>query len=196
MPTLINNACDKNIENYIVVFEHVLSDNFCDGLVSEFKDSEEWNATLVGADARVNRDVRNADTISLSTRSVVQKNPKCREKIEQTLYRTAGEVLRKYQTQFPYCRIVEGMGFELLRYREGGYYKLHTDSFKKVPRALSCSFTLNDDFVGGDWSFFCGEKIVHPGKGSAVVFPSNFLFPHEITEVTSGTRYSVVTWMI
>jgi predicted 2-oxoglutarate/Fe(II)-dependent dioxygenase YbiX len=29
-----------------------------------------------------------------------------------------------------------------------------------------------------------------------VLFPSSFMFPHEILEVTSGTRYAVVTWMI
>jgi predicted 2-oxoglutarate/Fe(II)-dependent dioxygenase YbiX len=65
-----------------------------------------------------------------------------------------------------------------------------------VPRSLSCSFALNDDFGGGDWSFFCGDYALRPPKGSAVLFPSNFLFPHEILEVTGGTRYAVVTWML
>ncbi|CDS50266.1 hypothetical protein [Polaromonas sp. CG9_12] len=196
MPTLTNNALDKNIENYIVVFENVLTDAFCDGVLAEFSHADEWNSALVGTQATVDRNIRNADAISLSTPSVVQKNPKCREIIEETFYRACGGVLRRYQTTFPFCRVVEGMGFELLRYSAGGYYKTHTDSFKKVPRALACSFALNDDFAGGDWSFFCGDKKIRPPKGSVVVFPSNFLFPHEITEVISGTRYSVVTWMI
>ena len=30
--------------------------------------------------------------------------------------------------------------------------------------------------------------------GSAVCFPSNFTFPHEILPVTKGTRYALVTW--
>lgn len=196
MPTLINNALDKNIENYILVFENVLTDAFCDDVVAEFSHSNEWNSAQVGPQASVDRSIRNADTISLSTPSVVQKNPKCREKIEETLYRACGGVLRQYQASFPFCRIVEGMGFELLRYSPGGYYKIHTDSFKKVPRALACSFALNDNFSGGEYSFFFGDKMLRPAKGSAVVFPANFLFPHEITEVISGTRYSVVTWMI
>jgi predicted 2-oxoglutarate/Fe(II)-dependent dioxygenase YbiX len=26
------------------------------------------------------------------------------------------------------------------------------------------------------------------------LFPSNYLYPHRITPVTQGTRYSIVTW--
>ena len=196
MPTLTNNALDKNIENYIVVFENVLTDAFCDEVLAEFSHADEWNSALIGAQATTDRNIRNADAISLSTPSVVRRNPKRREKIEETLYGACSSVLRQYQAAFPFCRVVEGMGFELLRYGPGGYYKTHTDSFKKVPRALACSFALNDDFAGGEWSFFCGDKTVRPAKGAVVIFPSNFLFPHEITEVISGTRYSIVTWMI
>ncbi len=196
MPTSTKNVSEKNLDNYIVVYENLLSPDFCDQLVHEFQHPDEWNSALVGAQANVDRNIRDADVISLSSRLVKQKNVKTRTKIEETLYTACTAAIRKYQATFPFCRIVEGMGFELLRYQLGGYYRLHTDSFNKVPRALACSFALNDDFSGGEWAFFCGEKTIKPSKGSAVLFPSNFLFPHEIKEVTQGTRYSVVTWMI
>lgn len=196
MLTSTKNAIEKDLDSYIVVYENLLSPDFCDEVIHEFQDDNEWNSALVGAQASVDRNIRNADVISLSSRAVKQKNAKSRAKIEETLYGACATALRKYQAAFPFCRIVEGMGFELLRYDAGGYYRVHTDSFKKVPRALACSFALNDDFSGGEWGFFCGEKTVKPGKGSAVLFPSNFLFPHEIKEVTQGTRYSIVTWMI
>src|SRR5690606_31761239 len=121
---------------------------------------------------------------------------KVRERIDTTLYRACGDVIRRYQQRFPFCRVVEGTGFELLRYETGGFYAVHTDSFKRVPRELAFSFSLNDDFEGGEWSFFCGGKLLAPAKGSVVVFPSNFMFPHEILPVRRGVRYSVVTWMI
>ena len=205
MPTSIKNGPDRAADNaldtnhlhsYVIVVENALSRDFCDAVLAEFKDSDEWDAARVSAQVKVDRSIRNADVISLSIGAVLQKNPKAREKIESTLYSASRDSLRQYQALFPYCRIVEGMGFELLRYPTGGFYRTHTDSFKKVPRALACSFSLNDDFEGGEWSFFCGQKTVRPPKGAAVLFPSNFLFPHEITEVISGTRYSVVTWMI
>ncbi len=196
MLTSTKNGIEKDLDSYIVVYENLLTPDFCAEVIHEFQGDGEWNSALVGAQSDVDRNIRNADVISLSSRSVKQKNARTRTKIEETLHAACAAALRKYLAQFPFCRIVEGMGFELLRYHTGGFYRVHTDSFKKVPRALACSFALNDDFSGGEWGFFCGEKTVKPGKGSAVLFPSNFLFPHEIKEVTQGTRYSIVTWLI
>ena len=39
-------------------------------------------------------------------------------------------------------------------------------------------------------------KQLNKDKGSAVVFPSNFMFPHEVEKVTSGVRYSIMTWIL
>tara|TARA_A100001201_G_scaffold89209_4_gene78172 strand:+ start:18140 stop:18721 length:582 start_codon:yes stop_codon:yes gene_type:complete len=51
---------------------------------------------------------------------------------------------------------------------------------------------LNDDFEGGE---FLMRNIHLPmKKGHMIVFPSLFLFDHEVKPVTSGTRYSFVTW--
>ena len=33
-------------------------------------------------------------------------------------------------------------------------------------------------------------------KADAIMFPSNFMYPHEIMPVTQGTRYSIITWFI
>jgi predicted 2-oxoglutarate/Fe(II)-dependent dioxygenase YbiX len=185
-----------HLRQYVVVLENVLSADFCDQLMAEFATSDEWKFARVGGQAEVDRDTRNVDVIELSQRSILQKNATVREVFEQTLYGAGLKAVRHYQALFPFCRIVEGRGFELLRYHTGGFYRTHTDSFKRVPRSLSCSFALNDNFGGGDWSLFCGDYTLRPPKGSAVLFPSNFMFPHEILEVTSGTRYAVVTWMI
>ena len=41
-----------------------------------------------------------------------------------------------------------------------------------------------------------GLPTLEKKKGSAVVFPSNFMFPHEVQKVTSGNRYSIMTWIL
>jgi predicted 2-oxoglutarate/Fe(II)-dependent dioxygenase YbiX len=51
---------------------------------------------------------------------------------------------------------------------------------------------LNDEFTGGSTKIL-GEAVTL-SKGSAVIFPSNFMFPHEIEPVISGIRYSITTW--
>ena len=151
MPILTNSAFEKNIEDYIVVYDDVLKSDFCDGVVAEFAE-EEWRSTQVDESARVDRRIRNADAVSLSTPDVIQKNLGVRKKIEDTLFTACAGILRRYHARFPHSAVVEGMGFELLRYSPGGYYRVHTDSFKRVPRSLACSFTLNNDFEGGEWS--------------------------------------------
>jgi predicted 2-oxoglutarate/Fe(II)-dependent dioxygenase YbiX len=55
---------------------------------------------------------------------------------------------------------------------------------------------LNDEYEGGEFAFFDREIIIRGGKGSIVMFPSNFMFPHEVMPVTSGTRYSIITWYV
>ena len=62
--------------------------------------------------------------------------------------------------------------------------------------ALSCSILLNNEFEGGELGFWDNTFTVKPTKGSVVVFPSNFMYPHQVSKITKGTRYVIVTWLI
>jgi predicted 2-oxoglutarate/Fe(II)-dependent dioxygenase YbiX len=185
----------KNINDYIVVFENVMTHSLCDAILEEFSNEEEWQKTVVGS-GRVDDKIRTAETVVVSYPHVIEKNPKVRQKLDRYVFASAGLVIRKYNEKFPLCQIEEDSGYELLRYKEGQFYTQHIDSFKARPRAVSCSFALNDDFEGGEWGFFDREMVIKAPKGSAVLFPSNFMYPHEIMPVTKGTRYSIITWFI
>jgi len=39
------------------------------------------------------------------------------------------------------------------------------------------------------------DKEIKFKKGELVIFPSNFLYPHEVKLVTKGTRYTYVSWV-
>jgi predicted 2-oxoglutarate/Fe(II)-dependent dioxygenase YbiX len=185
----------KNIKDYIVVLENAMTHSLCDAILEEFNNEDEWQKTVVG-NGEVNGKIRNAETVVISYPHVIEKNLKVRKKLDNYIFASAGLVIKKYNEKFPLCRIEEDSGYELLRYKEGQFYTKHTDSFKARPRAVSCSFALNDDYEGGEWGFFDCEMVVKTPKGSAVLFPSNFMYPHEIMPVTKGTRYSIVTWFI
>jgi predicted 2-oxoglutarate/Fe(II)-dependent dioxygenase YbiX len=185
----------KNIDDYIVVIEGVVTHALCDAILDEFKAEEEWCKTTIGR-GEVREEVRSAETIVISFPHVIEKNPKVRQKLDKYLFASAGLAIKKYNEKFPLAKIEEDSGYELLRYKEGQFYVEHTDSFKQRPRAVSCSFALNDDYEGGEWAFFNREKIIKVPKGAAVLFPSNFMYPHEIMPVTKGTRYSVITWFV
>jgi hypothetical protein len=185
----------KNIEDYIIVFEDIIPNDLCDRILNEFCNSNEWSPTYIG-NGVVDTNVRNTNTIGLSLQSMIQRNPEIRKKIDDELFQHAGTAIKKYNELFPMAMIEQDSGYELLRYKEEQFYVQHTDSFMKQPRAVSCSFALNDDYEGGEFAFWDREKKVTLKKGSAILFPSNFMYPHEIMPVTKGTRYSIVTWFI
>lgn len=183
----------KNLNDYIVVMEDALPHSLCDAIIQEFGHDGEWSQTVIGS-GHVDRTIRSAETVVLSYPSVISKNLDIRQALDMRIFSAAADVILRYKEKFPLCRIQQDSGYELLRYQKGQFYTQHTDAFKDVPRAVSCSFALNDDYDGGEWGFFNRELVFKIPKGSAVLFPSNFLYPHEIMPVTSGTRYSIVTW--
>lgn len=185
----------KNIEDYIQVFDNVLSDELCDRILSEYANSNDWQPTIIGSGV-LDTKIRNTDTIGLSFQAVIQQNPEIRKALDEELFKAAATAIQKYNEVFPEARIEQDSGYELLRYNEGQFYIQHTDSFLKQPRAVSCSFAINDDYEGGEFAFWNREKKVFLKKGSVLMFPSNFMYPHEIMPVTKGTRYSIITWFI
>ena len=86
------------------------------------------------------------------------------------------------------------------RYQKGQTMRIHCDHIKtlfegevKGIPVLSIIINFNDDYKGGDLIFWDDYK-VDLGEGDVVVFPSLFLFPHRIEEVTENIRYSGVAW--
>ena len=53
---------------------------------------------------------------------------------------------------------------------------------------------LNDDYEGGEFAFFDRQLKYKLNKGDVLMFPSTFMYPHEVMPVTQGTRYSIITW--
>jgi len=184
----------KNINDYIVVFENIVTPDLCDALLQEYANSGEWIDTSTKGGIR--KDIRSATTILMSTNQIIAVNENVRRELDNCIYASAGLAINKYNEKFKEAHIEEDSGYELLRYETGQFYTQHTDSFKAAPRAVSCSFGLNDDYEGGEFAFFNREISIKVPKGAAVMFPSNFMYPHEILPVTKGIRYSIVTWFI
>jgi len=81
---------------------------------------------------------------------------------------------------------------------DNGFYEYHLDlTFEgrkpAFDRKVSCVALLSDpsEFTGGELMLM-GDT-VNLKKGSVVAFPS--FYPHKVTEVTQGTRYSMVSWL-
>jgi predicted 2-oxoglutarate/Fe(II)-dependent dioxygenase YbiX len=97
---------------------------------------------------------------------------------------------------------------QLLHYGAGGHYIPHVDAEtlytdedglelweKTLDRDISVVYFLNDDFEGGELFFPNLDLLIQPEAGTLVCFPSDHNYIHGVKPVTSGRRYSVVTWM-
>lgn len=184
----------SNLRDYILVFEKIVPDNLCLEILEEFNGDKHWQNA--GISRGMDRNIRRCDAINLTEDFIINQNQEKRKNIDNKLFNCAGEAIKNYNIKFPHAKIEGDSGYTLLKYQEGDFYTEHTDHFLQAPRTVSCSFALNDNYEGGEWAFFNREIVLKVPKGSAVMFPSNFMYPHEIMPVTSGIRYSIITWFI
>ena len=182
----------KNIEDYIKVFENIVPEELCDKIISEYENSHDWCDAII--ENGVEKNIRNCKIISISSTNIISKNQNLRKEIDDELYSVVSKIFVELNKEYSEISISTDSGYELLKYEKGGFYAQHTDNCIEIPRTISCSLCLNDDYDGGEFAFF-DRKLKHKiKKGSAIVFPSNFMYPHEILPVTKGTRYSIITW--
>lgn len=188
----------------VVKFVQSLSGGTCVDIVKElsegsFKLSEVYNADLTMKEASFFRSSFFCDP-SLETRARVRSSLSHAVK-----FHTESEpgVPRS---------LVLSERISYLRYdhTNSGHFLKHTDSayidasgnfvYTSPHRKVTTVTALNSDFEGGDFILHSvrdeqGNPIrVKLPVGSTVIFPSDIRFPHEVTPVTRGTRYTVVGW--
>ena len=186
-------AGTNTLEQYVKVFYDVVPEDLCDAIIEEYSNSNEWKLAETGGGLQT--DIRNVDEIGISDDLTIGDSALRRE-LDNRLFKSVESVSIKYQEEFKHYSINVDTGYNLLRYKEGQFYTQHTDSFVTQQRSLSCSLILNDDYEGGEFCFWDGTMMHRPPKGAALVFPSNFMYPHEIRKVTKGERYSIITWLV
>lgn len=108
--------------------------------------------------------------------------------------------LKSYASSFMHGAAVNSMSPPRLnRYQTGTLMRRHVDHIhslfdgqnKGIP-SVTILCALNSNYEGGE--LIVCDQTVKLAAGEVVVFPSCFLYPHEVLEVTSGTRYSFVSW--
>ena len=86
---------------------------------------------------------------------------------------------------------------QVLQYEKNQEYKFHHDTAdhkEKIEfyRTISVIVYLTDDFKGGGTSF--AHTSFKPEPGYALIFPSNWCYPHAGEPVTEGIKRVAVTW--
>jgi hypothetical protein len=191
---------NKNLEHYFFHRENFLDKDCCDDYVNELS-SVNW-------EKHVWYTARSDDLSSPSGDDepeyfgydlFTDKVRKINDDIIQKLHPVILEYIESFD--FDWFFSWEGYsGIKFIRYHPNQTMKNHWDQIqslfdgerKGVP-ILSIIGILNDDYEGGDLVMFEDKKI-YTKKGDLIIFPSNFLFPHQISPVIKGIRYSYVSW--
>ena len=193
-PLIKGYIMDRNIEKYLKVYQ-VLSEEDCIKTVKaleekdkEFQTHQFYNSTTGGYHSYEHE------------LSVAYSQIETKDLIMKEIWNT----LRKYVEDLDMNGwFVSWNGFSEVRfnrYRTDTQMKLHCDHIhsmfdgqrKGIP-TLSILGSLNNDYTGGELVFW-DDTVVELKAGEIMIFPSNFLYPHEVKLVTEGTRYSYVSW--
>lgn len=191
-------SSSAQLKDFIWYGKEVIDPDFCDYILNEYAESDLWEATRVGSGYDPNS--RRCSFIPTSEKNIIEQNPEIRQNIDDKLFEIVKNLVEDYKNNNPgspdELEIQEDSGYELLKYEVGDFYIQHTDSFKLEPRTLTIIMSMNDGYEGGEVALFDRELVYKLDAGDVLIFPSNFMYPHEILPVTSGTRYSMITWVV
>ena len=184
-----------NLEKYIHVYSNTIPFELCDQILNEYS-TEDWKPGTVN---NYNREKsRKCKVVLLSHEDTIQKNFHVRKNIDDNLYKIVHQSLDKYIKKcnaHGYVDVKCDSGYNLIKYDIGDYVTEHVDTYSGEHRTFSCSMILNDEYEGGELAFFECKYKLKTKKGDVVIFPSSFTYPHQVLPVTSGTRYSIITWI-
>ena len=179
-----------NVDSYIKYYKNVVAENLCNSLINYNFPYEASKYQTHDSGAIVKQERVKMSDAWIKKESVFYTAVKsCFE-----------EVIVKYKTDFPLFSVGRTTDFRINKYGKGGFMSRHVDNIHHshgqqygYPQ-VSALLYLNDDYDGGE--FYVADKKFCPIKGSAIIFQSNFMFPHEAKPVTKGTRWSIVTWLM
>jgi len=123
------------------------------------------------------------------------------------LFNKMAEIVARINTDKFQFNLSHIDAFQYTTYTEGSYYKWHIDgdvkdTFGPTHRKLGVSVVLSDpetEFTGGEFQIIASGNIdqitsTKVKKGDVLVFPA--FVPHQVTEVLSGKRKSLVCWVL
>jgi predicted 2-oxoglutarate/Fe(II)-dependent dioxygenase YbiX len=182
------------MKEYILEVKKVIPQVFCKKIISYF-DNDYDDAGTVGSG--VNKNIRNCLTRSLlEPKSLGERI--CLNAVKEKIF----DCVKHYKSQHQKLDIKKISQLDILRYDKNEFkagYNFHHDfGYDCSERHLSISICLNNEYEGGEFVFDIpgGHHTIPQNVGDAVVFPSNFMFPHQVNKITKGTRYALIGWVI
>jgi len=186
-----------DLRDYVRIYDNFLEANVCKNLIEKLSENDKWELhqfynSETKQNIRFDKELSVLDPDIPETREIDEKISVA---IRQYFGDWHGMMDKWYGGWNGYTKV------RYNRYDVGTKMKLHCDHIhsmfdgerKGIP-TLSILGSLNNDYEGGELIFWEKEKI-ELKTGQIMIFPSNFMYPHRVDEVTKGTRYSYVSWV-
>lgn len=184
------------IEDYVRVYKNSLSEDICKTAQKDFEKIPWHDHTFYNSVTDSSYKNKNDCKVSFDNVSVTREITDC-----------VGNSIVQYISDLglPYFKQMQGFSPVIFhKYNEFKSMEMHCDHIhslfdtpnfdrRGIP-ILSVVGVLNDDYTGGKFLMYDSEYDMDIRQGDIIVFPSVFLYPHKVSPVTKGTRYSFVSW--
>lgn len=184
----------------IVLYSNVIGDSITltkdieDGILSS-------NLSWIPAEINggLNKDIRDTYSISIPfINRIVEDFSDFQDAFKKNLsnifYESIFKLENDYMTSFGVA-FSDHDSYQILKYSKGQKFTNHIDDHPQYLRRISSIYYINDDYIGGEINFSRFNISYKPKANELLVFPSTYVYNHSVSEVTDGTRYSVVSWL-
>jgi len=183
-----NSSLMGSLSDFVHVYPKVLPNEVCDQLVSYFEENQEKH-----------EHINNNNCPKFTQFNLTQNRENCKV-IHDLLVGITFEYKKKYYEYFsnyplPDKHLLEEFRIKRYNPNSGDKFDTHVDvvNYPSARRFLSFFWYLNTVEDGGNTVFEHGS--IKPCKGSLVIFPPLWMFPHEGQEPISGAKYLLSTYL-
>ena len=190
------NKPDTKLDECIFIAQKIIPADLCDAVIKDIEIREwephKWYTSSTDSTHSIDREL----DIQLTTIELQKElSPFIIEAARQytRIYSyDYKHTTRQFMSQFSPIRFNRYSPGQIMRQHHDHIRSLFDGKLKGVP-VLTFILNFNDNYEGADL-FFWEDTIFKLGKGDIIMFPSNWLFPHGVTEATKGVRYSGSVW--
>jgi predicted 2-oxoglutarate/Fe(II)-dependent dioxygenase YbiX len=198
-------SVNSRLVDFIQVKNNVLPKEICKKIIKEYE-ADDWQQSQTFSGSN---NYRVCKQLEISSQESLSKDNK-RIELDTFIFNAIHTHIEDYVIQFQNClAITQDTGYTLLKYDKNEFYKEHTDDAPDlmydtegnvipnslIRRKITIIIALNNNYKGGEISFFGDTYRPKITTGDALFFPSWHMFPHQVLPITKGTRYSLTTWV-
>ena len=194
------NKPDTKLDECIFIAEKIIPADLCDAIVKDIEtrpwEPHTWYNEVTDSHSSkqtMELDVQNTTPeLQRVLANFVVEAGKIYNKNYSYPYADQPDRSGQFMSQFSPVRFNRYKPGQIMRQHHDHIHSLFDGKIKGVP-VLTFILNFNDDYEGADL-FFWEDTVAKLGKGDIIMFPSNWLFPHGVTEAIKGVRYSGSVW--